>query len=998
MRIKQDKMKKLLMLIAIATATLSASAQRAITGTIIENDSKEPLALTTVQLLRNDSTLAAGGVTADNGSFNIKAPANGQYILKVSSVGFKPYTRAIKIADNKDVAVGTIPLSVDAIMLKGAVAKGQAVKVTLKEDTFVYNAAAYRTPEGSVVEELVKKLPGAQVDDDGKITINGKEVKKILVDGKEFMTGDTKTAMKNLPTSIIDKIKSYDEKSDLARMSGIDDGEEQTVLDFGIKKGMNRGFMTNNDLGIGTEDRYSARLMAAQMNSKMRLIGLFNANNVNDMGFPGGGGGGRFGGGRQGLTATKMAGVNFNYEEKNKLKLDGSVRWNHSDGDAWSRSSSENFVSTTGSFGNSINQSYSRSNSWNSQMRIEWMPDTMTTIMFRPNFTYSTNDGTSTSRSGTYNVDPYLYVTDPLALEALTLFSNDSMMVNSRNNGSISYSDSKQVGGTLQFNRKLSTTGRNLTLRLRANYSESESNSLSTNNVHLYQKKTYLGEDSTYQTNRYNLTPKKNYTYAAKITYSEPIMKATFLQFTYEFQYKYTKSDRSTYNFSNLGEDYFSGLFPQYRTWDDYLARLENPYYDYFDSDLSRFSEYKNYIHDIEVMLRIIRKAYNLSVGVTLMPQKTHFVQRYQGHNADTVRTVTNITPTADFRWKISKVSQLRFNYRGTTSQPSMTDLLDITDDSNPLNITKGNPGLKPSFTNSLYMRYNNYIQSHQQGMGANINFSTTSNSISNKVTYDPVTGGRTTRPENINGNWNIKGNMFYNIAIDTTGYFNVNTTTGAGYTNSVGYLDLHRDGNSVKSTTKSTSIYERLAASYRNEWIEFELNGSFQYSHSSNKLQPTSNLDTWRFSYGFNTNVTMPWGTTLSTDLNMNSRRGYSDASLNTNELIWNAQISQSFLKGKLLTVSLQFYDLLHEQSNLSRTIDAMSRRDTEYNSITNYAMLHVIYRMNLFGTKEARQGMRMGPGGDGPGGERQRGSRGGGGRSGGGFGGGGFGGGGRF
>ena len=446
-------------------------------------------------------------------------------------------------------------------------------------------------------------------------------------------------------------------------------------------------------------------------------------------------------------------------------------------------------------------------------MRLEWMPDTMTNIMFRPTFSYSTSDGTSTRRSATYNEDPYLYVTDPLAQESIDLMADRELMVNSRYNNSISYSDSKNFGGMLQFNRRLNSKGRNVTLQMNINYGESGSNSLQTNNVHLFQKKNISGEDSTYQTNRYNLTPQKNWNYSVRATYSEPIFKATFLQFSYEFQYKYSKSDRSTFDFSNLGEGMFADLRPQYRDWHSYLSRLDNPLDSYLDDNLSRFSEYTNYIHDIQVMLRIIRQAYNFNVGLTLLPQKTHFVQHYQGHNADTTRTVVNFTPTADFRWKISKVSQLRFNYRGRTSQPSMSNLLDITDDSDPLNISKGNPGLKPSFSNDFFLRYNNYIQNHQQGMGANLRFQTVSNSISSKVTYDPVTGGRTTRPENINGNWNIAGDMFYNIAIDTTGYFNVNTTTGARYVNSVGYIDMRRDGNSVKSITKtwrSTSVWQQ--------------------------------------------------------------------------------------------------------------------------------------------------------------------------------------------
>ena len=978
------------------TAMCSAFAQRTIKGKVVENESGEALVSTTVKLLKADSTLAAGVLTGVDGSFSVKAPADGKYILRITCVGFKNYTKNITIDNGKDVSLGNVSLKADAIMLEGATITKQVAKVTLKEDTFVYNAAAYRTPEGSVVEELVKRLPGAQVSDDGKITINGKEVKKILVDGKEFMTGDTKTAMKNLPTSIVERVKAYDEKSDLARMSGIDDGNEQTVLDFGIKRGMNKGFFTNNDVAVGTEDRYAARLMAAKMDSKLRLMAMGNANNVSDKGFPGGGG--RFGGGRNGLNASKMVGVNMNYEEKGKLKLDGSVRWNHSDGDVRTLTSTENFVSTTGSFSNRMSQSYSRGNSWNAQMRLEWTPDTMTTISFRPNFSYSTNDGFSYGASRTFVDDPYLYVTDPLSQEAIDVMRTNNLLVNARNNRSLSYSENKNFGGTLQLNRKLSSTGRNITVQVQGSYSDNDSRNLSMNDVRIYKNINSNREDSAYQTNRYNLTPQKNYNYSGRITYSEPIMKATYLQFSYEFQYKYTKSDRSTYDFSNMGEGFFGGVGHDYRNWNSYLSLLPNDYENYYDRELSKFSEYKNYIHDIQLMLRVVRQSYNLNLGVTVMPQKTQFAYRYL--NTDTVanRHVTNITPTVNFRWKISKVSQLRLNYRGSTSQPSMTQLLPITDNSDPLNITLGNPGLKPSFTNRLWANYNNYIQKYQRFFSAYINYSTTRNSISNMVTYHPETGGRTTQPVNINGNWNISGNMMFNTAIDTTGFFSINSTTEVRYANHVGYITLDRNSSSQKNYTKDLSIYERLGFSFRNDWLEVEPGGSLRYNHATNELQPNANLDTWDFSYGFNTNILLPWNMSIATDLNMNSRRGYTDESLNTNELIWNAQISQSFLRNNALTFSLQFYDILQKQSNFSRSISAMQRTDTEYNAITSYAMLHVIYRMNLFGTKEARREMRKGPGmppGDGPGGNR--GNRGGnrGGFGGGGFGGGGFGGG---
>ncbi len=948
-------MKKLLLLILMSVSVIQAMAQRNITGKVLESDSQEPVAQTTVRLLKADSSLVTGSLTNLDGLFRVKAPSAGNFIVQITCVGFKPYTKNVKVTADKDIALGTINLDPDAIMLKGATVTGQAAKVTLKEDTFVYNASAYRTPEGSVIEELVRKLPGAQVDDDGKITINGKEVKKILIDGKEFMTGDTKTAMKNLPTSIVERVKAYDQKSDLARVSGIDDGEEETVLDFGIKRGMNRGFMLNADLAAGTKKRYSGRIFAGMQSSDLKIFIPLSANNVNDMGFPGGGGG-RFGGGRQGLTATKMAGFNLNYEKKDRFKFDASIRWNHSDGDAVVRRSTEDFMSgTTSTFSNSVNSNLSRGNSWDARFRLEWMPDSMTNIMMRPQFRYNSSDGLGEGTSMTFDEDPYKYVRNPMDDEAMKILIDHGIVKNRNINNSISYSDSKSAGGWLQFNRRLSRNGRNITLRFTGNVGEGMSKSFTNSLVEYLQLVTKDGKDSVYQANRYAVTPTKNWNYGLRATYSEPIFRQVYLQFSYQYQYSYTKSDRATYDFSTFPADFF-GVKPLYRGWDDYIALLGgNPLENFRDDKLSRFSEYRNYNHTAEMMLRVVRKAYNLNIGFQVMPQRSHFTQDYQGVHTDTVRTVTNVAPTADFRWKISKVSQLRFNYRANSSQPSMSDLLDITDDSDPLNVHKGNPGLKPSFTQNFRLFYNNYIQNHQRSIMANLNFSTTRNSISNMVT--------------INGNWNAFGMFMFNTAIDSAGFFNVNTFTTLRYNNSVGYVSINRDADSQKSTTKSTTFGERLAASYRNNWMELELNGSLEYMHARSELQSNNNLDTWTFSYGGSLQLTAPWGTQLSTSMNMNSRRGYNDASMNTNELLWNAQLSQSFLKGNALTLSLQLYDILHQQSTFSRAVDAMRRSDTEYNAITNYAMLHVIYRLNIFGGGNNR-GPQGGPGG--PGGRR--------------------------
>ena len=957
-------MKRSILMMLLVFVTMASFAQdRLITGAITDRDTKDPVEQVTIQLLKTDSTYVSGALSNEQGLFHIKAPANGKYLLKMSSVGYKTTVKRIEISDDKNLAMGNVVLGADAIMLKGAVVTAMAQKVNLKEDTFVYNSAAYRTPEGSVVEELVKRLPGAEVSDDGTIKINGKEVKKILVDGKEFMTGDTKTALKNLPTSIIEKIKAYDEKSDLSKVTGIDDGEEQTVLDFGVKKGMNKGLISNIDLGVGNKSRYNMRGMGGYFNDNNRFMLFANANNTSDRGF-GGGGPGRGFGGANGLNASKMIAANYNYELKNKFKFNTSLRWNHSDGDVWSSRSSENFMGSSSSFSNSLSQSFSRSNSWNGNIRLEWMPDSMTNILFRPSISWSTSDGLSGSQSASYNKDPYTITSkDPLSEEGIEELDKAEAMVNSQLTNGITYSDNNNINGMLQINRKLGNKGRNITFRVDAKYTDKDSKSISLNNAKLYLVQTAEGKDSTYQTNRYNLTPSKNYSYAGQLTYSEPLWKATFLQFSYKFTYSYSKSDRSTYDFSKYA---MSGDH-EYRGWDSYLNPFAGHLEDYKDDDQSRFSEYRNYNHDIQVMMRFIRQKYNLNFGVMVQPQQSKYIQDYQGVHVDTVRNVVNVSPTLDFRYRFSKMSNLRINYRGTTSQPSISQLLDITDNSDPLNISMGNPGLKPSFTQNFRLFYNNFVQNHNKGIMTFVNFSTTNNSISNKVTYDETTGGRITRPENINGNWNAMGAFMFNCSIDSAGVWNINTDTNLGYNNYVSYLSLDKQSDSQKNTTRSTTWRERLSFSYRNDWAEFSLDGTLTYNKAKNKLQPNSNLETWQFSYGPSMTLTAPWGTSLNSSLSINSRRGYNDSSMNTDEFVWNAQLSQSFLKGKPLTIMLQFYDLLRQQSTFSRAISATSRTDTEYNAINSYAMLHVIYRLNLFGGKQARQGGPDGPGGPG-------------------------------
>lgn len=940
----------LMSLCGLTAFAQSGRSRGVVSGTVLDGGDKSPVMQATVQILSpKDSTMIKGNVTDLDGNFSMPV-SPGKYLLKVSFIGYTPFLKEVTVTHGKPrLNVGAIELQSDAIMLAEAVVVAQAPEVTASEDTLVYNSSAYRAPEGSALEELVKKLPGAEVDENGKITINGKEIKKIMIDGKEFFADDPDMAMKNLPVNMIEKLRAYDKKSDLARVTGIDDGEEETVLDLSVKPEMKKGWIANADLAGGTKDRYSGKAMINRLIGDNQFTVIGSMNNINDMGFPGGGGGFRRRN-QNGLTANKSGGFNFS-TTSTKLETGGSVNYRYSDADIISKQASETFVSSAqSSFKNALTRNDNRDIKLTADFRIEWRPDTMSTLIFRPRISYGDTDNATNSASATFNQDPMLPTDEIIsavqdAEGGLADLVGKDAVINTILRNSLSRSDNFNVGGSLMFNRRLAKPGRNITFRGTYNYTNNSSEQFSTSNSVFY------GNDSTDILNRYITTPTLSNNFSTRVSYTEPIFKGGFLQFSYNFQYKYSTTDNSTYTMPD-----------EWLISDGYQGNGE------LDQENSKSAHYTYYNHEMELALRWIRNKMSLNVGMSFLPQKTKLAYKKGDLDTVTIRNVFNFTPTLDFRYKFNKTSQLRVNYRGRSSQPGMTDLLPIEDSSDPLNIRQGNPGLKPAFTNSFWTFFNTFNTETQRGMVAHFSFNNTMNSISSRRTYNESTGGYITRPENINGNWNLSGMFGTNTALRNK-KFTINTFTNGGYNNMVSYIsDKKNTTDSDKNKTRQLRLGERLRGTYRTDWWEVSLNGSLNYTHSRNNYQERNNMDTYDFAYGASTNIRLPWDMSIATDISQNSRRGYADASMNRDELIWNAQISQDFLKGNAATVSVQFYDILQNQSNISRTISAAMRSDTEYNAIYSFCMVHFIYRLNLFGGKGNRPPMD-GPGFGGPG-----------------------------
>ena len=1063
--------RRLYTILLFILSVLPIAAQReSLYGRVVDKAEGNALEKATLQLYKlttkrqsQDTTFVSGVFTDGNGRFTFSSVSAGSYLLKATYLGYQTYTKNLTKERGQALAVGDIRLEADAVQLDEAIVTANVPKMVVKDDTVVYNADAFSVPEGSVIEALVEMLPGAKVDDNGGISINGKNVKKFKMDGRDFMTGNNDAVMKNLPSYVIDKVKAYDEKSDLSRLTGVDDGNDDFVLEFVTKRSARNGLQMNPDVGYGTDHRYGIRLTAMKPFGAMRYTFMGNANNVNDRNFSGRGGRGR--GNGNGQRDTKTAALDISYENNKDLRVSGRVTWTHSGSDNWSRTGSENFVNTRGgAFSNNVSQSYSRNNSWTGNMNLQWTIDSLTTLSFRPNLSFSSNDSRSWQRSASFNADPFDYVTDPLSEEGIEKMDEENLIVNGRQNKSMGYGENKNVSSQLQLYRRFGNKGRNVAISSNINYRDGNNRNANLSMVRLYQTPDRFGNDSTYQTNRYTASPSDNFSYSLGATYTEPLyifkrkpepedtlsregfgpfgwggrggggnrrrvgVEGIYLQLNYNFQHSHQKNDPNTYDFPDYNDAAFAEVLNGYRDWTRLFGFLDNPYEDYLSTQLSRFSERTEDNQNIDLQLRVVREKYNMNVGVSLQPQHSHFVQQYLGVPVDTIRTVTNISPTLNMRYRFNQQTNLQVTFRGSTSQPSIIQLLDIYDDTNPLSINMGNPGLKPSFTTNLSTNFQmqrrpTYVEDslgytvpkaqRHWSFSTNASFQRTSNSIGTVVTYNETTGGRISRPENINGNWNTRAGASFNIGLDTLNRWDVSGSVSGSYDHRVGYVNLNRTAIPDRNVTHTINVSPSASLSFRNKWLYLSLNANTTYAHTENRLQASRNLTTWNFSYGGNTRITFPWGSNISTDIHMFSKRGYSDQTLNTNELIWNAQVSHSFLRGKKLTVMLQWYDILHEQTNFSRTVNANGWTDREVNTITSYAMLHVSYRLNLFGGNNNRGGDRFGDGerrgrfgGDregGRGGQRGGGNRGGfggfggGGGGGGGFGGGGFGGGGR-
>lgn len=948
-------------------------APAAVVKGVVTDSAGEPLPQATVRLLKAtpDSAFITGEATDLDGRFAISNVKRGKYIIQAQYLGYTDACRTINVS-GKDFSVDTLRLTESSIMLKEAVAFGIATPVKAMEDTIEYSASAYTTPPNAVVNDLLKRLPGVEVGSDGSITAQGQSVTKILIDGQEFFSDDPKVAAKNIPVDMVKSAQVINRKSDLARMTGVDDGEDEMVINLTVKEDKKYGWYGTVVGGFGPAvpssgqpdwNKYKGSFIANGMFGKNSLTILGNANNVNDEGFTDTNGQRfrRFGG-VTGVNTTQSFGVNFNMGT-DKFRYGGEVFYSHNDRDNWNRTHRLNLFSDgDNTQDDSESSSGDKGHNLKANLRLKWDPDSFNTVDFRPNFSYNVNDSRSSSFGVNYRLSP------------------DDPTTNSRNMA-LSHGNSYDFNGRLIYNHNFESH-RGRAFSISANYSFTnthENEETWSRNVYWLESENSIYED--YQTIR-------NHTWNngvnARLSWTEPIGDVTngnFMEFAYSFNYRWNNADKRVWNapldekIADLPADRRAQLEMwremNWRQWGDWT--MSDRWAGSIPSDLAYDSDNSNnfrnhyFTQQIRVGYKKVHKDYSLNAGIGLTPQMSRSVSLSGNKASIPARWTWNVAPYLRFRYKLSKVSSLNIFYHGRPSQPSIAQMQPVADTSDPMNIVQGNPDLKPTFNHNLFFRFNDFNSDTQQSFNMMAFAGYVQNAVASKVTTDRNTGSRFTTYANVNGNWRFGAFTMYSRPLRNK-YWTFSNNLHFNYSQDMGFT------NGEFSKSGSLRAGESFAIAFRPNSLELELRPRYDILYSTNSILKSNNRTVHTYGGSFNGTWYTRFGLVLSTDLNYSANSGYS-AGFNSKEWQWNASVSYMFLRGKNATIALEGKDLLNQHQNIMRSETAQAVTDTENYILGRYAMITFTYNFSTFAggatpTNSADDFLRQGPPGSGPGG----------------------------
>ena len=932
-------MKKIInaLLLSLLCLVPLSSGAAIINGVLVDSQDTTELIEATVRLLKatKDSSLVKGTTTDLNGVFNIKGVKPGKYLLRFSYLGYNDVIKHVTVGDDgRDVNIGVVTMDPNTIMLKEAVVVGLKSPITVKEDTIEFNADTYKTQANAVVEDLLKRLPGVEVGSDGKITANGKEVKKILIDGKEFFSDDPTVASKNIPADMINKLQVIDRKSDLARLTGVDDGDDETVINLSVKKGMNNGWFGTVNAGYGTDKRYAGNVMINHFRDGNQFTLLGGGNNTNNLGF-GDGASGRFQrfGGDRGVTTSQYAGINFNIgsKEDEHFRVGGDIMYSHSDRDTRTSTARQYLLQDSTSYENSSTVARDRGHNLRGDFRMKWEVDSNNTIDFRPNFSFNFNKSERGDTSSLFAGDPARTAVN----RSLSNYFNDGK--------------SYEWGARLIYNHKVAShPGRSQSLMLNYSYSNvREDADTYTDNTY------YLVPDQDQLIDQTANNRRKTHNVTGRISWTEPlgnVKNARFLEFSYRGNYRFTTSDKMVYD--NDREGIWPGGTISDQEWNE---RLSNSFRNTF------------FNQEFSMGFRQVRKAYNLNVGISVNSAMSKSKDLINSARDIAERWAWSVAPYARFRYKFSNTRNMNVFYRMRAQQPSITQLQPVADESNPKNIVIGNPELKPTFNHNINIRFADFAQGAQRSIMAMANVDFAQNSIVSTVTTDQLTGTRRTSYTNVGGVWSAMAmNMLsFPFGSQKTWYFTSHMFMRYAVTKGI--------TDEVENRSNTFRINYSPGLAFRNSVFDLEVRPSYGFQNTTNSVLKanTRNIHTWGGM--FNGTYSAPFGLVISTDLRYSTTSGYTSG-YNSDQWIWNGSLAYQFLRDKQAALTISVYDILGQRKNINRNVTGDYIEDVIYNSLGRYGMVTFTYRFTTFKKGEQPKGRDndfRGPGGFGrPGG----------------------------